>query len=151
LSNRAFGSINHGPTVASGATLELTALVTMPNPLTLAGGTLASVTGVNPGTNTWMGPVTLTADSFISADASSTLLVGGAISGNVALNKVGPGPAVLQGSSPSFTGLTSMQGGTLKVGFMPNSNVSVTASTLGTGTIGSLVASGGTVRPGFLL
>src|SRR5262249_40617918 len=65
VSNRAFGSINHGPTVASGATLELTALVTMPNPLTLAGGTLASVTGVNPGTNTWMRPATPTPHSFI--------------------------------------------------------------------------------------
>jgi autotransporter-associated beta strand protein len=151
----AFGStISPGTSVAAGATLALDSLIitATTRPLTLAGGTLAGLSG----SNFWPGPVTLTADSFIRAEAAASLGVG-AISGNFALNKVGPGLVDLGLAGSAFTGLTTVQAGTLLVGNTPNTNVSVAAGTLGGGlggglhyggAIGSLVASGGTVRSG---
>ncbi len=77
---------------------------------------------------------------------------GGAITGNIALNKLGTGLQTLSGAN-TFTGGTTITGGTLSVTGSLTGAVSVpTAGTLsGTGSVGAVtMAAGGSIRPGAL-
>ncbi len=76
---------------------------------------------------------------------------GTTFSGAGALTKDGPTTLTLPGNSPSFTGPTRVNSGTLLVdGSQPASAVSVASGgTLGgTGTVGAVTTTGGTISPG---
>jgi autotransporter-associated beta strand protein len=71
--------------------------------------------------------------------------------GTGSLTKDGATTLVIAGSSPSFTGPTEVEGGTLLVdGSLSGSAVSVTASATlgGTGTVGSIASTASTISPG---
>ena len=137
----ALGATSTGTRIISGATLDISNSITLDSEaLTLAGsgvggvGALTSSTGLN----TVSGPITLSGDTLITSQgtslldiltlsgalsgSSSTLSIGGdadtIISGNIsgaglALNKIGAGVLTLSGTSNSYTGDTTVSGGTL--------------------------------------
>ncbi len=137
----ALGAITTGTRIISGATLDISNSITLAaEALTLAGsgvggvGALTSSTGLN----TVSGPITLSASALITSQgtslfdiltlsgsisgSSSTFSIGGdadtIISGNIsgtslALNKIGDGVLTLSGTSNSYTGGTTISGGTL--------------------------------------
>jgi fibronectin-binding autotransporter adhesin len=138
----ALGTITTGTRILSGATLELSNDITTlaAEPLTLVGTGVAGVGALTsqPGVHTVSGSITLGGDTLITSQGSpgadtftiegpitgsnSTLTLGGSastvISGNIsgiglALNKTGNGILTLSGSSNSYTGLTSVNAGTL--------------------------------------
>ncbi|MFM0626502.1 beta strand repeat-containing protein, partial [Paraburkholderia xenovorans] len=99
-------------TVGSGASLDLQN--TLPNAVTLAGGTLETTTG-NGVAN---GLITLSGGSTVAASSSATLTVNGAIRDDgtgQSLTKQGAGLVTLNGAD-SHTGGTSVAQGTLAVG-----------------------------------
>ncbi len=137
----ALGATSTGTRIISGATLDISNSITLDSEaLTLAGsgvdgvGALTSSTGLN----TVSGPITLSGSTLITSQgtslldiltlsgalsgSSSTLSIGGdadtIISGNIsgaglALNKIGAGVLTLSGTSNSYTGDTTVSGGTL--------------------------------------
>ncbi|NBY42285.1 MAG: hypothetical protein EBQ49_03095, partial [Verrucomicrobia bacterium] len=137
----ALGAITTGTRILSGATLEISSDITLAaEPLTLVGTGVAGVGALTsqPGVHTVSGPITLGGDTLITSQGSagadtftiagnisgsnSTLTFGGsastAISGNIsgiglALNKTDNGILTLSGSNNTYTGLTSVNAGTL--------------------------------------
>ena len=137
----ALGAITTGTRILSGATLEISSDITLAaEPLTLVGTGVAGVGALTsqPGVHTVSGPITLGGDTLITSQGSagadtftiagnisgsnSTLTIGGsastAISGNIsgtglALNKTDNGILTLSGSNNTYTGLTSVNAGTL--------------------------------------
>ena len=137
----ALGADTTGTTILSGATLEILNDITLAaEPLTLVGTGVAGVGALTsqPGVHTVSGPITLGGDTLITSQGSagpdtftitgnisgsnSTLTIGGsastAISGNIsgtglALNKTDNGILTLSSSSNTYTGLTSVNAGTL--------------------------------------
>jgi len=111
----ALGS-SSGVTVASGATLQLQGGTTITGkPLTLAGGTLESVSGANQ----WAGNITLSAaSSIVSSTAGQTLAVGNnsftntITLGSNTLTVSGPGNTLIN----SFVGQSGDTGGFIKDG-----------------------------------
>jgi autotransporter-associated beta strand protein len=136
-------------------------------PITLAGGRLAGANFIR-NQNTFAGAITLTAASSIVAQVGTTFTLTGAISnGGNLLTVGGKGTTVINGlisgsggltqsngqltltANNPFTGPTTV-GGTLVVnGSQPSSAVTVSTGGLlaGTGTVGAITASGGTVEP----
>jgi hypothetical protein len=142
-----------GTTIGSGGTLEtpVGGPLTFTEPLTLSGGTLAVMSATLPGLAVWNGPITVTADSNISAGTpfnALPLTINGPISGTFTLHM--SGILALNGASPSFIGSLSAEGtgGTLLVnGSLPNATVSAAsgATVRGTGTVGTLLGAGGII------
>jgi autotransporter-associated beta strand protein len=122
----------------------------------LPGGTVNVQTGtlglMGGGTETGAG---FTIESGATLDYSGpnpfTLDGGTTFSGAGSLTKDGPTTLVLPGKSLSFTGITTVEGGTLLVdGSQPGSGVSVLkrATLGGTGTVGAITTTGSVVSPG---
>ncbi len=82
--NNALGTAAGGTTVAAGATLGFSGGINYATaePVTLNGGTLASLAG----NNTFAGPTTLTANSAITVANGTTMTVGGTVNGGSQLN-----------------------------------------------------------------
>jgi uncharacterized protein with beta-barrel porin domain len=144
-------------TVSSGATLNL-ANVTVANPLLLAGNGFAGA-GALTGTGTAgaSGTITLLANTLIGTpNAGDTLTISGTISGAFALSKNGNGTLIINSTNDGFTGVTSVNAGTLQVGDISHASASLGgdvsvntgATLLGHGTIGGNVTNTGSVQPG---
>jgi uncharacterized repeat protein (TIGR01451 family) len=151
LNIRANTSLGTGAaTVQSVGALQLQGGITVSNSLTLAGaggvgtGALENASA----TNTYSGPVTLSAASTISVDgAADSLNISGSITGPGGLTKAGAGSLQLA-STNTYTGMTTVNAGTLRVDGTIGA-VTLNAGTLsGIGTVGSVTANGGTVAPG---
>ena len=115
-------------TVNTGGTLELRFLATTTNIinrlLTLnglgatdsSGAHLGALRNVS-GSNTWAGAITLGSTAAIhNANTANALTISGVISGtNFGLTKTGPGTLTL-GATNTYTGVTRVEGGMLKLG-----------------------------------
>ena len=105
------GTVAGGTTVMSGGELELYGDgLTVNEPLTLDGGEVCSLLGIN----TYNGAITLTADSGIDADSDQLIITGaiGQSGGAFGLTKFGPGVVELTGTN-TYTGATHVETGTL--------------------------------------
>ncbi|MCS7305487.1 MAG: autotransporter-associated beta strand repeat-containing protein, partial [Thermoguttaceae bacterium] len=121
----ALGATSAGTTVSDVATLQLSpsGAITVPEPITIA-GTGVSVGGTNvgalynlQGSNTWSGPITMSANTSIGAASGTQLTITGAIGqtgGARSLTKVGDGTLVLSAAN-TYTGGTTVTAGTLKL------------------------------------
>ncbi len=114
--------------------------------LSAAGITSLVSSGVNA---TVAMPLTLTATTTITVAAGVPLVVSGSLSGTAGLDIDGPGTLTLSGSSPSCTGATTVEAGTVNVNANYGSSpFSVAGGTLaGTGTVKSITATGGSISP----
>ncbi len=130
----ASGTAANGTEVASGATLVIdpnatsgaNANLTLAESITLNGATLQNATR----NNTLTGPITLNGTSTFQADSGTTLTVSGVVgqsSAGSGLLKTGAGTVVLSNSN-TYTGVTTVTGGILRVGVMTNGGV---ASSIG--------------------
>lgn len=106
---------------------------------------IGSLTGGGAaGGNVTLGAATLT----VGGDNTSPAAYAGAISGTGAMAKIGSGTLTLSGSN-TYTGSTTVNGGTLAVNGTISGSVGISSGRLeGTGTVGTVVATGGTVAPG---
>lgn len=133
---------SHGTVVASGASLQLqgTALNITTEPLTLNGsgfnngGALENVSGGN----TWSGNIILASTSSVGVDnAGDTLFLPGVLSdvGNKSgLTKFGPGTVQYEGAATNtYTGLTTVQAGTLQFNMGPGAFALTGNLAVGTG------------------
>jgi autotransporter-associated beta strand protein len=106
----ALGASSAGTTVNTGGTLDLRNVTGVAEPITLAGGTLATSTG----TSSVTAPVALTANSTISVTGTS-LEITNVVSGSGGLTKTGSGILELDAVN-TYTGATTVDAGTLKLG-----------------------------------
>jgi autotransporter-associated beta strand protein len=106
----ALGASSAGTTVNTGATLDLQNIAALAEPITLNGGTLSASTGIS----SVAAPVAITGNSTMDVDGTS-LTVDGTISGAGTLTKTGAGTLVLT-TANTYTGATTVNGGTLKLG-----------------------------------
>lgn len=131
--NNALGTTAGATVVSLGAALEASGGITSAEPLTLSGGGLGMAAPAVPsgntgalrsvaGNNTFSGNVTLSAAGTglggvgVGADAGSTLVLSGVISGTVGLTKLGPGTVEFAGSGANtFTGGVNINEGTLRL------------------------------------
>lgn len=67
------------------------------------------------GTNSFAGTITMTADSTIGITSGQLTLSGQITGGNRDLNVTGPGTLVVQNATSNYTGITSVESGTLRV------------------------------------
>ncbi len=145
----ALGATTAGTTVSNGATLELSTLpngpgiVYNPEPLTLQGGSdLVNAQG----SNTWQGPITLANAASIPAsiqtNSGSALTVTNVISDlskgvttGGALDTWGSGTLTFSyNGSEAYTGVTTVEAGTLTLASSGTNNVALTGSvTVGSG------------------
>ena len=105
--------LGSGPvTVNPGAFLRLSRN-SMPNSLTLNGGTLAGGNGFG---DSWNGPIILAANSTIDSATTGTENINGSISGPGGFTKIGGGggQVVLNGTN-TYTGPTTVSAGVLKI------------------------------------
>jgi autotransporter-associated beta strand protein len=144
--------------IQSGSSVELSGGITIPatKSLTLTG---AGVSGSDKlinvaGNNTYSGAVTLSNDQSVDTASGTSLVISGAIgqTGIFSLFKDGTGTLTLGGSN-SYSGITTINSGTLLVTGSIASNYRVDVQSTGTlggsGTVsGVQVATGGTVAPG---
>jgi len=131
----ALGTAAGGTTVDSGSVLGLNGVnYATAEPLSLNGGTLDGVV-----TSTFAGPVTLSANSIMSASSGNTLTVPGVVDGgsNLAAGVSGSAGTVVLANDNTYSGATSVDFGTLQVG--------------GGSTTGSLSTSGVSVASGATL
>jgi autotransporter-associated beta strand protein len=136
FNSAALGYMGAGLTIAQGSQLVLNNGVQVGNkPLFIGGTGLAGVGAlIGSGTNSWAGPVTLTADTTIYVYTNNQTELSGVITGPYGLTKTGPGILLLDGTQPNnYSGLTSLQQGVLAL-----------AKTNGAAVPGSLVAGTGT-------
>lgn len=144
--NNALGLTGADTTVASGASLALASVTSVPEPLVLAG----SLVSGGAGPRTLSGPITLSGN--VQFDVSAPLAIDSVISGSGGFHKFSPGTLTLNANN-TYSGATTVSDGTLLVnGVQPASMVLLNGGTLGgTGTVGT-VTSGGAVpkflRPG---
>jgi fibronectin-binding autotransporter adhesin len=100
-------------TVETGAVLDITGF-SIPNALTLDGGAVTAVAGAGNGIS---GPVTLTdAGGIVNVATGATLTISGAIGGLGGLTENGGGILVLSNGSNNYTGGTTINAGTLRLG-----------------------------------
>src|SRR5207248_2146396 len=87
---------------------------------------------------TWAGPVQLASDSNVGGNLGSTLTVTGGLSGAANLTKVGLSRFVLPNANPNYSGVTTVNGGFLRL---------LDSASLGTSTTkGVTVNAGGTLE-----
>jgi autotransporter-associated beta strand protein len=124
--------------VANGATLNINNVALGNEAVTLNGtgvGAAGALTGT--GAASLAGNVTLNTASTVGVTAAAdTLTLSGAVSGGVALTKVGAGTLTLSGAN-TYTGATNVNAGTL---------VASNAAALGTTAAGTTVAAGATLN-----
>ncbi|TSA12003.1 MAG: hypothetical protein D4R79_08515, partial [Comamonadaceae bacterium] len=121
-----------GTTVNTGGTLNLATGGTVTEPVTLNGGTLTSLNS----NDTLSGTVTLQIDSTVDAGSGRTLTLNGDISGasKNLIKGTGAGTVSLNVSN-TYTGTTTINGGTLRIWSAPGA----------LGGVGTTVNSGGTL------
>ena len=95
-------------TLNRGAQINLNR-VSIPNPLVLNGGTIRVVNGWGV---TWIGPVTVNANTTLTADHSFSFTITGDITGEGGLTKTGNHTLSLSGTN-TYTGATTVQAGRL--------------------------------------
>ena len=144
------GTAASGTTVNASGEIELDGFgLTVNEPLTLDGGEVCNLANIN----TYGGPITLTANSAVDADAG-TLIITSVINGaSYGLTKSGPGIVELAGAN-TYTGRTTISAGTLSLstgsaildtGAVSLANVSGAVLLLNSSkTIGSLSGGGAT-------
>ena len=147
------GTLKAGSTQAFGVNSAVIMTDTASTVLDTTGfnNTIGSLTGGGgTGGNVTLGAATLT----IGGDNTSPAAYAGAISGTGAIIKSGTGALTLSGSSNSYSGTTTINGGSLLVnGAITGTGAITVANTAtlgGTGTVAGVVSvsSGGTVAPG---
>jgi autotransporter-associated beta strand protein len=126
----ALGSAADGTTVNTGGTLDLRNVTDVEEPITLAGGTLATSTGSSSVTS----PMTVTGYSTVDVDGTS-LTITDVISGTGSIDKEGAGTLVLE-SANTYSGVTEINGGTIAI---------TNAAALGTTAGNTTVNTGGTL------
>jgi mucin-19 len=126
----ALGTGAAGTTVNSGGTLDLRNVIGVAEPITLAGGTLATSTG----TSSVTAPISISGASTVDVDGTE-LTLEGVISGSGSLEKEGGGTLVLAAAN-TYTGATTVDAGTLAI-----TNVDA----LGSGAAGTTVNINGTL------
>ncbi len=157
--NNALGTTAGTNLVVSGAAMELAGDITITGEALGISGTGVSGTGALlnvSGTNTWVGPITLGANSTIGSTAGMLMLdsnvnnggftltftgagdaqVDGSISGSGALIKTNTGKLILTGSN-SYTGATTISNGVVNIR---------STNALGTTAAGTTVLSGGELQ-----
>jgi autotransporter-associated beta strand protein len=144
--SNALGTASAGTSIFAGGTLNVTgSALRLAKPITLAGTlSLSSVT--------LTGPISLTdSNAIIQVVGTETGIINSIISGPFGLTKSSfPGTLVLN-SNNTYTGATTIPGGTLVVnGFQPLTPIVLTGGSLrGTGTVGTInVNSSGTITVG---
>ncbi len=124
------------------------------NDITLNTTSAAAIEEFN-GLGTLTGSITLAQRAMIAADPGATLIIQGAIgdgspSNDIGFTKTAGGMLQLAGTS-TYTGVTTVSGGTLEVDgdISTSSEVDVTSGAIlgGSGTVGSVVSTGGIVAP----
>lgn len=117
------------------------------NSLVLPGG----ITNRIPyGTNTIYFTVDASQEGSLVVDDGGVLQLGGQIVGARTLHKQGGGELLLTGTSPSFAGTVSVEGGSVRAdGSTTGGTFDVLAGTLtGGGTVDNVILDGGTLSPG---
>ncbi|QDU28452.1 Autotransporter-associated beta strand repeat protein [Anatilimnocola aggregata] len=113
--NAALGSsaVANSTIVSDGATLDVRASIA--EPLSIAGAGVGGTTGalVSGSSGSVSGAVSLAGD--VSLGGTGTLTISGAVSGGFGLTKVGGGRTALNGTN-TYTGITTVEGGTLQLG-----------------------------------
>lgn len=139
------GTAGTATTVASGATLQISGGLTMPDELLSLSGSGAAGSGAllnASGTNSWTGAITLNAAASIGADSGQLTVdvgSGNAVSGNSTLTLTGAGNITIADSVSLGTGGLVKEGTGLAVLVGNNSygNTTVSAGTLQIGNNGS--------------
>jgi autotransporter-associated beta strand protein len=126
----ALGSGTAGTTVNTGGTLDLRNVTGVAEPITLAGGTLATSTG----TSSVTAPISISGASTVDV-VGTQLTLEGVISGSGSLEKEGSGTLILAAAN-TYTGATTVNAGTLAI---------TNAGALGSGAAGTTVNTGGTL------
>ncbi len=114
----ALGTAAGGTSVASGAALEMEGNVTVAGEaLRLRGSGIGGAGALRSlsGSSAWNGAVTLEAHTTVGVDAGSMTIGGSIGGGNYNLAKTGAGALVL-GAANTYSGTTSVLGGTLRYG-----------------------------------
>jgi autotransporter-associated beta strand protein len=105
----ALGSGSASTTVNTGGTLDLRNVTGVAEPITLAGGTLATSTG----TSSVTAPISISGASTVDVDGTE-LTLSGVISGSGSLEKEGNGTLILTAAN-TYTGSTAVDAGTLAI------------------------------------
>jgi autotransporter-associated beta strand protein len=133
LNSSGLGASNQGTIINSNGTISLNAVAVIGEPLTLAGGTLAS----DNGSNFWSGNITLNNSSTLASATNAPLNLSGAISGTGSITKTGEGTLIFSGNSNNtYSGLTTINQGTLMLG-KSTGNAVPSALVIGDGTGGA--------------
>ena len=121
-----------------------------------AANTYTGATAINEGTlrlgagGSVVGNVAIDSDARFVFDRSDDLVFGGILSGGGALDKLGAGTLSLGGNSAAFSGVTSVNAGTLRLGggaLGGSTSIAAGARLSGNGTLNNLSVAG-TVAPG---
>jgi autotransporter-associated beta strand protein len=120
----ALGTTTGATTVNTGGTLDLRNVTDVAEPITLAGGTLAVSTGSSSVTS----PLAISGSSGIDVDGTQLTLTN-VISGSGSLDKTGTGTLLLEAAN-TYTGATTVSGGTLAI-----TNVAALGTTSGATTV----------------